>query len=428
MILQHFWAYIFGYLVMVVTGDHPERFINMALTRGVMLWDMVRVDESTLIVKAEARTFKYLRHIVRRTRCRVYIRSKLGLPFLLFRFRRRKAFFLGAAMFCLLLFGLSSMVWTVDVTGTSRLSPALVRQFAAQAGLHPGIWRRQVEGEQVAEYLLEKLPDVAFAEVDVRTRSHIRIVEKLRPRESSGPCDLVAKKDGVIENLMVLSGVPEVKEGETVRQGQVLISGVIEPHLQEGTTKPETPAEPRYVEAKGVIRARIWYRSYGEAAKTEMQPQETGRRERIVYMKVGQKEIIILGPSQVTFRQYRQSVQRRKFPQWRNTTLPVEFITIEAREIKSICIRRDYRQALQLALDSAQRTIAGETPPYVSVADRQVKLVDAGDENLVRVAVTMETREDIGQVKAFEMPNLNGIPPVRKPTGAGEVIPNGGIE
>ena len=56
--MRKIWAYIFGYLSLVVKGPHPERFINLAFTRGVYLWDLNWTSPDTLIVKVYAHSFR----------------------------------------------------------------------------------------------------------------------------------------------------------------------------------------------------------------------------------------------------------------------------------------------------------------------------------------------------------------------------------
>ncbi|HHW40275.1 MAG TPA: sporulation protein YqfD [Syntrophomonadaceae bacterium] len=410
MVLRSFWAYMLGYLVLAVRGEHPERFINLALTRGVLLWDLVRVDSEVLLVKVYARSFRSLRHIARRARCRLGIRAKRGLPFLIHRLRRRRMLVGGGVLFCLLVYFLCSFVWTVNVVGTRRVSPALVKRMAAAAGLRPGVLRYQVSGRDVADYLMQQIPGVAFAEVDVRARSRIKIVERVVPKRENTPCDIIANKDGMIENLLVLSGTPRVKEGDIVKRGDVVISGIIRPPVPEAKRgDAPQPSAIRYVAAKGIVRARIWYRCYGEAFRSELEELKTGRATKIICIKMDQKEIIIKGPREIPYRFYKLRVRRLKIPEWRDITFPVEFVTIEAEEIRRVRVHRSDDEALRLATQQACRKMAQRLPAGVPVVRRYLKLVNDGDANLVRVVLTVETVEDIGISRKLQPKQGRGV-------------------
>lgn len=415
--IRNLWAYLLGYLVLVVQGEHPERLINLALARGVFLWDLVRVDEEVLLVKVYVDSYRALRHIARRTQCQIRIRAKCGLPFLFHRLRRRQALAGGAVVFCLLVYFLSSLVWTVEVTGTRRIAPATVKKLAAAAGLRPGALRFRIRGEAVAASLLRELPGLAFAEVDVRTQSRIKITEKVFPEKETGPCNIVAAKDGIIENLLVLAGSPVLKEGDLVRRGDVVISGAIlppapEPESPDAATPAPQTAKPRYVAAKGIVRAHIWRRYYGEAPRSELREFKTGKVTNIVCMRMAQKEIIIKGPRRIPYLSYHLKVKQIEIPRWRSMNIPVEFVTIEAEEIRRVQVNRSYEDALRLALQSARQKMAQNLPGTVKVAKQQSRVVDAGDPDLVRVVLTVETIEDIGVSRQFRPPAE--VPDVRQ--------------
>ena len=416
MLIRGFWAYMLGFLVLMVRGEHPERFINMAVMRGVVLWDVSWVSPETLLVKVGAPSFRPLRHIARHTKVRVRIRVKRGLPFILQRLRRRWMLVGGAITFCLLLYSLSSLIWTVDVAGTKQLPADQVRQVAASAGLYPGNLRFLVNGKDVADHLMRELPGIAYAEVDFRgTQASIRIYEKVLPEPSLGTAHIVAKQDGVIKDVLVLAGAPLVKEGDVVHTGQILISGIIAPPppqpTAEGTPPPPTPRhEPRYLEARGIVRARVWYRCYAEAPREELVEQKTGNVTSIVSIRMANREIIIKGPPAIPYLLYDLTEKKRKLPQWRNITLPVEFDTIRAEEVRRFRVQRSYDEALRLAAQRAQTAMATQLSAQAAVADRQLKVVDA-DEDHVGVQLTVETLEEIGVSQQF-------VPPKQPPQGA----------
>jgi similar to stage IV sporulation protein len=207
-----------------------------------------------------------------------------------------------------------------------------------------------------------------------------------------------------VEKVLVLSGVPMVKEGDLVHQGQVLISGTITsaPETPETTETPEdteqAPLIDRTIRAQGVVDARVWYRGYGEAALASVERQFSGRQTRTVAVRIRGKEIIIKGPGRIPYANYQRTVTRRKFPQWRNITLPVEFVTIEAKELKQVSLRRSRQEAISAAVKSARKQIGKLLPADVAVVKQQVRLLEAGDDNLVRVLLTCETVEDLARV------------------------------
>jgi similar to stage IV sporulation protein len=399
-IIKKLWAYLYGYLTIVVKGVHPERFINMAIARGIQLWDLSWDSTDTLTVKIYAQSFRTLRHVARQSRCRVRICRKSGFPFLIKRFRRRRMLLIGAIVFVLALYFLSSLIWTVDVSGTRKLSSAQVKELVAAEGLKPGNFCFQLDRDQIENQLLRQLPEVSFVEVNIQPRAKVKVVEKKTPAPSQGPCHIVAKKEGVIDSILVLEGQGMVKEGDLVKKGQVLISGAIYPPLPEpDPAKPEPQLSDQkpvsFVNAQGVVYGKYWYRFYGEALLDEVVKEKTGRQVRRYSIIMGGKELIIKGPEEIPYKYY-ESQTKSKILRWRNQTLPVEFVTIEAEEVRHVSLKRSYEEAVEVAAERAREKERKEILEGAVLVRRHSKVIGDKDDNPVRVVLTVETKEDFG--------------------------------
>ncbi|KUK84102.1 MAG: putative membrane protein, partial [Pelotomaculum thermopropionicum] len=289
-------SYLLGYVVILVTGEAPEKFVNMAAGRGIFLWDVFRKSDRAIMMKVRLNAVRPLRHIARRTRCRFRIYRRRGVPFHAAWLRRRKALALGAVLFLAALYLLSSFVWFIEVRGNEQLSAVEVLEAAEEAGLCRGVPKWNIEAGRVEAKIQEALPLVSWTGVYIKgTRVIIEVAERTVPgEEDRRPAHIVATKEGLVKEVLVLDGYPVVKEGDTVEQGQVLISGEIPPPAEEttpsGGEKPpgdvsEAERQPRYVHAKGIVRARVWYEGYGEAGTVETGRRPTGRSASCVSMK-----------------------------------------------------------------------------------------------------------------------------------------------
>ena len=83
MFLFKLMSFLLGYVTILVTGDAPEKFINMAASRGISLWDVARSGEGGIRLKVRLSAVKPLRHMARRTRCRFRICRREGPLFIL---------------------------------------------------------------------------------------------------------------------------------------------------------------------------------------------------------------------------------------------------------------------------------------------------------------------------------------------------------
>jgi similar to stage IV sporulation protein len=411
MLLFKLMSALLGYVLIMVIGESPERFVNMAASRGIYLWDITRIREDAVLLKVRLGAVKALRHIARRTKCRFHFERRAGFPFLYKRLLRRKALALGVVFFLVALYFLSSFVWFIEVKGTERLTVPEVLNAAAEAGLKQGMLKWRVDPGRVEAAIGEKLPLVAWAGVYIKgAKVTIEVAERVVPDvEDNRPAHIVAAKAGLIKEVLVINGHPVVKEGDTVSPGQVLISGEIPP-LEEpprpgeepkpDTEKPKKPS--RIVHARGIVRARVWYDGYGEAKIVETGLRRTGRSETRVSIKFKGKEIILSGNQNIPYEFYDTETSVKTIPQWRNIEVPVEVVTLKYFEMAEYREDRGIEGARSLAGERALAEATSLIPQEARVVNRLLEEIKTGHpENIVRVKVTVEVLEEIGAESLF---------------------------
>ena len=121
MLLIRLWNFLRGYVIISVEGYFTERFINICTRRQLFLWDVIRLSDTTITLKMSIKGFKMLRPIAKKTRSKVRIVSKNGMPFVISRYKKRKAFMLGALLFIVLINLVASFVWDIEVTGNKEV-------------------------------------------------------------------------------------------------------------------------------------------------------------------------------------------------------------------------------------------------------------------------------------------------------------------
>ncbi|WP_054671163.1 sporulation protein YqfD [Calditerricola satsumensis] len=218
-----------GYVVLAIRGRYLERFLNQIVRQGVFVWDVRITGERQARLAVLVRDVRRLRSARRPLGIRARIVAKRGWPFWRYRLARRKGFVTGLLFFVVLLYGLSQMVWHVEVVGNERLRDEEVRRVAEELGIKRGQWRAHMkELDELQRQLLSRLPDVAWVGIEMKgTRVRITVVEQVKPEEkpAQGPSHLVAAKRGMVHRLIVERGRPLVRPNEWVAPGQVLVSG-----------------------------------------------------------------------------------------------------------------------------------------------------------------------------------------------------------
>lgn len=410
MLLRRLWAFFWGYVTISVEGPLLERFLNLALARNIYFWDVTREGDRCITLKVTAKGFKPLRHVARRTASKVRIKRKHGTPFLWMRIKKRKMLALGVVVFLLGIYLFSSFIWTVEIASKEELqytSMAEITKELASLGVKRGAYKGSIDMRYVENQLEARIPKLAWVGMTIQgTRVYIEVVEKTLPPDTKAektPAHVVAKKDGLVEEVLVIAGEARVEAGDAVSNGQVLISGVIYPQQQEQSEdQPQdaSEAKPRYVHAKGVVKARVWYTVQGVASLVVRGERKTGRKATRVSIKTGDKEIIIKGPRKSPFKFYQNQQQVKTMPRWRNFDLPVELSITTYHEVEKYQLRRDKEDALALALDQAERRLTRYIPSHIKVLDKKKQATIS--DGKVATTVTWEVMEDIAVTKLLQ--------------------------
>ncbi|KJS86826.1 sporulation protein YqfD, partial [Desulfosporosinus sp. BICA1-9] len=197
----------------------------------------------------------------------------------------------------------------------------------------------------------------------------------------------VANHAGVVKEIMVIEGTPQVHEGETVRAGQVLI---LKPNADNLNNAQQT--QPASV-ARGFVRARVWYSAETTIPLVEDKVEESGRIATGWGIKFGSR-VIMVTTQNSPFEQGRKEVVSLSLKPWRNWRFPVEGIKIKYVELREVHLERTGTEALQLAEQAARAEVQKKVATKIPIVRETVKVL-TNNSDLVRVRVEVETYEDL---------------------------------
>lgn len=163
------------------------------------------------------------------------MRGMLGF---LLRHRRRYGAMAALAV-CLLCACLCSrVVWDVRLEGEFSMDEASVLEQLSACGISPGVPWREVDAARAETALLAASPDIAWVSLYRRAGvMYVTLTEKTvheDPPPPEGFADVIAARDAVIEEVQLKRGYAVVKRGDTVREGDLLIGGLLPSALGGG--------------------------------------------------------------------------------------------------------------------------------------------------------------------------------------------------
>lgn len=319
-----------GFLLVTIQGTAPERFLNLCRGREIEVWRLKAGPEGCegyISVKG----FRDSRELLKKSGARLKIRKRFGLPFFLYRNRKRKFFFGGIAAAAVLLYVLTFFVWDIQIEGNQRYSDDSMIHYFEDQGIFCGMMKKNVDCDELESSIRSDFPEIIWVSARVSgTRLFVSVKENEAlssiPVPDTEPQDIVAEKDGVVTSMIVRSGVPQVSIGDTVTSGQVLISGLV-PITDDGGNVTAVHG----VRADGDITARVAVseeRSYSGLKTVEM---AAGKERKGLFLKAGGIAVQILLPAEKGT-SWKISMEEQQLHLTDHFYLPFWWGTIRAKE------------------------------------------------------------------------------------------------
>jgi similar to stage IV sporulation protein len=391
MLIIRLWNYIRGYVIIRIEGLTLERFINLATINNIYLWDIERLDYTTLEAKVSLKGFKQLKPIILKVGSRYRVISREGFPFLFTKLRKRKMLALGVILMIGVIFFLTSFVWTIDIYSPKGFDEKQLIEYLNREGVKIGIRKSTIDNEELKIDILKKFDDISYINLKFKGT---KLIIDLKEREyytddhkwdKSKPTNIVASKKGVIEKVIAKNGKALVEKGDIVKSGQTLISGVI---------KNEEDKNILLVHSEGEVLARTYYyKTIKEPIVKEVE-KETGEKYFSREIKIGEKSIHIK-KDDIPFEHYREYIGDKDKSFY--SIIPFDIIKHEYREIK----KETVKQNIDSLKESLSVIITKEAMKDVK-EDSKVLSKDITFErkdNSLIVSIKVELIENIAQKK-----------------------------
>lgn len=229
--IEFLYRYIKGYIRITLSGENLERFFNLVNARQITIWNITRYDKNTECY-IYCKDIYRLKVILRKTRTKICIKERHGLPFFLFYNRNRKMFFAGIFCSWAIVYFMSVYIWNISFEGNFRHTDDELAKFLKTIGIDEGIKKSDIKPENIEKALRNEYFDITWASVEIKgtkllihTRENNSQVNENDNINDEKTGDLVCVRDAVITSLITRTGTPLVKIGDEVNKGDVLIAG-----------------------------------------------------------------------------------------------------------------------------------------------------------------------------------------------------------
>ncbi|MBE6537011.1 MAG: hypothetical protein E7673_03555 [Ruminococcaceae bacterium] len=229
--------FVFGYKIFHIEEEKRADAANALLKRNLSA--RLRSNGDLLVSSLKAK-----RYVKALAMANPTVSQIKGLPAFFLKYRERKGVILGIMLSIVYILFACCFVWDIRIEGNENISKALLKEELAENGLSVGAPWRKTSLSKLESEILSKSDRVGWISITRRGNvAYVNVREK-NVRDDvldvkNGYSNVVALTDCVIEEINVRRGIACVKAGDTVKAGELLISGVIPAELGGGFVRAD---------------------------------------------------------------------------------------------------------------------------------------------------------------------------------------------
>lgn len=353
MLIKILLKYILGYVRITVEGYYIERFINICTTNKILIWNLKREKGVKLHLNVGIKDFYRAVKVAKKLKCKIKIEKKRGIPFLLNRYRKRKAFLASLIIIVIALYVSSNYIWNIEIQIEENLQLENIEQDVKKAGLEIGRLKSKINIQEIVNKIRLERDDISWIGISLEgTNAVVKVVKaKEAPQliNEEEYCNIVAKKGGAITEIIAQNGTAQVKVGDTVEQGQVLIQGTMEGKYT-GT---------RYVHSLGEVKAVVQYTQTEQFLLKDEQKIKTGNKEEKYGIKFNNFQINFY-KTLSKFKIYDTIEENKKFRIFSNIYLPISVVKITNEELEKFSKEYTIEEATEKGTKQIEEQIEKE--------------------------------------------------------------------
>jgi len=329
MLIKILLKYIIGYVRITIEGYYIERFINICTTNKILIWNLKREKGVKLHLNIGIEDFYRAVKVAKKLKCKIKIEKKRGIPFLLNKYRKRKIFLISLLIIIIALYASSNYIWNVEIQIEDNLQLENIEQDVKTSGLEIGIKKDKINTQDIVNKIRLKRDDISWIGISLEgTNAIVKVVKAKEAPEiidEKDYCNIVAQKGGIITEIIAQNGTVQVKVGDKVEQGQVLIKGTMEGKY----------TGIRYVHSLGEVKAIVEYNKTEQFPLKEEQNVKTGNKEEKYRIKFNNFQINFY-KTLSKFKIYDTIEDEKKFRIFSNLYLPISLTKITNEELEKI--------------------------------------------------------------------------------------------
>ena len=366
----------------------PERVLNLCGAQDLAFWDLEWESPTAFTCRLSRRDWKRLREAGKNLDCTFDLVGLEGAPYFLLRFRHRQALLMGLVGCALGLFLGSFFIWEFQVEGNETVPTERILRALEKNGVRLGTFGLSLDGEDIRNHVLLDVPELSWIAVNVSgCRAEVQVRERTVPPamvDRREPCNLVARRAGLVKKVQTIGGVACVVPGSAVTEGQILISGV----------EDTDTVGARVLAGLGKVAARTWYGLTASMPLMALEKQYTGKEKTGVSLIFGSRRIKFFSNSSIDGAEYDKITSRYPL-NLLGVPLPVTVVVEKWRFYEAVPTARTAAEAEKAAEAILTAQLQEMVEPYGEV--KSTLCSTRQKEDALIVTLSAECLEEIGE-------------------------------
>jgi len=285
--------YFIGKARIELTGASIEGFLNAMTKQGIAFWCIERKDELHFSICVAPKDIPQAQKIAIGCFCNIEKVKSSGFREHLKSLKKRPALLIGMLLAIVASFYIQSYVLAIDISGNATLHDEEILRALAEHDIQIGSSASDIDQQLTKHRMLNTLPQLSWIGVN-RNGFKLNVLVTERSFASSNRPDyafgnIVSAKDATITKQIVLEGMKLCAVGDTVKEGQILVSGFEDYGLIL-----------KGVCAEAEIYGQTWYTGMLVRPKNTVKKRYTGKQWTQYSLIVGRKRINLCGNSSIS--------------------------------------------------------------------------------------------------------------------------------
>lgn len=241
-----------GIIKLEISGSGYEKLLNDMSENSIPCFN-TKIEKEFLYIEIYKKHLKKVDNICKKNNLRLNVVSYKGVIFKILKYNRRYGVIIGIILFLIISFFLSNIVIKIDINGNNNVSDEQIFDFLKRNNIDYWSFIPEIDMENMGRKLYVEFDEISWA--TVRNSGNVLIIDI---REGTNKpdmvpinqkCNVISDKNAQIVKIKVYSGTPAVSEGDGVKKGDVLISGIVTDKFgKSATVRAEGEITARYTE------------------------------------------------------------------------------------------------------------------------------------------------------------------------------------